>query len=122
MTGRHAVALVAGLLLWPALAAAHAGHTDRQPWDVCAAQTLGADCRWTGADHAERIGTCRDIGGALMCVRNRPIVPEEATTPTTDNEPPGWLRAAVGTLCAAALLWLAVRTRRTQEEQSRPPA
>jgi len=120
MTGRHAAALVAGLLLWPAHAAAHAGHTDRQPWDVCAAQTLGADCRWTGADHAERIGTCREIGGALMCVRNRPIVHAGAALAPPSDAPPAWLRIAVGGLGAASVLWLAVRARRTQAGQSRP--
>ena len=33
------------------------------------------------ADHTLRAGSCREIGGALMCVRNKPIVPA-ATGPS----------------------------------------
>lgn len=72
--GLHRAALLAALLL-PAMGWAHAGHTDRQPWDVCAGQPLGSDCSWIASDHTLRAGSCREIGGALMCVRTKPIVP-----------------------------------------------
>ena len=78
--GLHGAALLAVLLL-PAAGWAHAGHTDPQPWDVCAGQPLGSDCSWTAADHTLRAGSCREIGGALMCVRTKPIVPA-ATGPS----------------------------------------
>lgn len=69
--------VIPAILLCVTLAAdAHDGHTDRAPWDVCAASDLGAVCAWESAQHELHQGTCRQIGGARMCVRNKPVVHE----------------------------------------------
>ena len=109
--GLHRAALLAVLLL-PAASWAHAGHTDRQPWDVCAGQPLGSDCSWTAADHTLRAGSCREIGGALMCVRTKPIVPaaaEEVANPSARVWP--WV-AGGGLLLFAGATWVRAKQRR----------
>ena len=79
--------LVASLLGGPSPAAAHQGHTRTEPWEVCAAAVLGAACQWEDGEHALYVGTCQEVSGELMCVRNQPIVrPESSPVPV----PPEW--------------------------------
>lgn len=70
-----AAALCAAGIAAPPDASAHAGHTDRAPWDACATAQLDAPCEWTDNTHARYVGTCRAIGQGLMCVRNQPVIP-----------------------------------------------
>lgn len=77
---------VSTLGLGPSSAHAHQGHTDRAPWEACAEKALDDACEWTDRSHARYIGTCREIADALMCVRNRPIVPADA--PDGSGRPP----------------------------------
>lgn len=62
----------------PTTALAHDGHTHRAAWDACKESTLGAACSWQDGAKATYRGTCREMHGALMCVRNQPIVPAPA--------------------------------------------
>ena len=57
---------------------AHQGHTNPTPWEVCASAETGSSCAW--ADTAGRVskGTCREIGGAGMCVRTEPFAATNA--------------------------------------------
>lgn len=57
---------------------AHQGHTNPIPWEVCASAETGSSCAW--ADTAGRVskGTCREIGGAGMCVRTQPFAATNA--------------------------------------------
>ena len=67
-----AIALIA--LLCSATGRAHSGGGNRLQWEVCASSELGERCEWTDARGSLYRGTCRRISGALMCVRNRPII------------------------------------------------
>lgn len=109
--GLHRAALLATLLL-PSAGWAHAGHTDRQPWDVCAGQSLGSNCSWIAGDHTLRAGSCREIGGALMCVRTKPIVPAaaaEVANPSARVWP--WVAGGAMLLFAGAT-WVRAKQRR----------
>ena len=108
--GLHRAALLAALLL-PAASWAHAGHTDRQPWDVCAGQPLGSDCSWTAADHTLRAGNCREIGGALMCVRTKPIVPAPQVVVNPSARVWPWVTGGALLLFAGAI-WVRAKQRR----------
>jgi hypothetical protein len=64
------------LLLAVGLAFAHKGHTgDAAPWHACEAQPVGASCSFSPPSGDLHRGTCRQIQGSMMCVRNQPIVP-----------------------------------------------
>ncbi len=89
------------------VADAHEGHTDRAPWDACAASTLGATCGWETAQHEPHQGTCRQIGGALMCVRNKPVLH------ATHANMPGWTAWASAGALSLAAIGAAVGLRRT---------
>jgi hypothetical protein len=80
---------------WSGQAAAHAGHTDRAPWDACDDHKLGDVCSWENDAHDQHIGSCREIGGDQMCVRNRPVIKAEAKT---DAGLPRWLGATLATM------------------------
>lgn len=110
-SGLHRAALLATLLL-PATALPHAGHTDRQPWDVCAGQPLGSDCSWIAGDHTLRAGSCREIGGALMCVRTKPIVPASPEASVTNSPSTAWPWVAGGMLMLVVSAMATLRARR----------
>jgi hypothetical protein len=95
------LALCAGAAL---SAAAHEGHTDRAPWDACAASALGEACAWESAPHERREGTCRQIGGGLMCVRHKPVTPAP--------QPLAWRPWAVAAGLGAAALTGVARAQR----------
>ncbi len=81
---------------WSGNAAAHAGHTDRAPWEACDDHKLGDSCSWENDTHDQHLGTCREIGGDQMCVRNRPIVRADAAAPP--DPLPRWLGATLATM------------------------
>jgi hypothetical protein len=70
-------------------ARAHQGHTDTAPWAACEAAALSAACEWEDAAHGVHIGTCREVSGALLCVRNKPIVyPDHPSADHPDTPQP----------------------------------
>jgi hypothetical protein len=90
--------IIPTILLCVALTAdAHEGHTDRAPWDACATSALGATCGWETAHHEQHQGTCRQIGGAQMCVRNKPVLRASVPAWTT------WAGAGAGAAAIAAI-------------------
>lgn len=68
------IALLFGLLFTSVPAAAHSGTANRLPWEICETATLGDTCEFV--DHHDMVnrGTCRSSGGALTCVRHKPLV------------------------------------------------
>jgi hypothetical protein len=105
----------AAALLAPHPSEAHAGHSDRAPWDACAGRASGAPCAWDDAAHFRFVGSCRRFSDAMLCVRQRPVmVPSEATPAPTAPAPtppaparPRW-RAYVGAtaVLGAFATWL----------------
>lgn len=111
----RALFVVAVGLAAPSGANAHAGHTQREPWDVCAPLTLGAPCAWQDAQHDLHQGTCRDVAHALMCVRNKPIVRAEAPTAAPAPTPTAafpWAAAGAGGVAFVAVLGASAFSRR----------
>ena len=72
------VPLALAALAWmsPSFAAAHPGHVDEAPWDARVERSLDDACAWTVDANRRARGTCRQMGGALVCVRNRPFEPD----------------------------------------------
>ena len=66
-------------LLAAAPVGAHAGHSNRAAWDACTGRASGAPCAWHDDEHNRAVGTCRQFGRAMLCVRQRPMIP--APTP-----------------------------------------
>ena len=64
-------------LLCPTPAWAHLGHADPAPWQACEGKSLGDGCSFVDNLNLHR-GTCRELSGSRMCVRNRPLEPKEA--------------------------------------------
>jgi hypothetical protein len=62
-------------LLAAAPVGAHAGHSNRAAWDACAGRASGAPCAWQDDQHNRAVGTCRQFGVAMLCVRQRPMIP-----------------------------------------------
>lgn len=122
MSGRataRAVVLLTACVVAPSGASGHAGHTQREPWDVCAPLTLGAPCAWQDAQHDLHRGTCRDVAHALMCVRNKPIVRAEAPTPTPTAPAPAafsWTAAAAGGVAFVGVLGASAFSRRRRRD------
>ncbi len=84
------------------LVLAHDGHSDRAPWEVCAQQVLSDGCSWENGAHELYRGSCREVGGSLLCVRNQPVV----SAPVAPSGRFGWWVVAflpVG--AAAAMSW-----------------
>ena len=80
--------LLVGLL---GIAQAHDAHGTGRAWEACAQNALGDRCAWRDATEDLYQGTCRSMGGALVCVRDRPIVRAEV------RRAPVWLGAlAIG--------------------------
>ena len=120
MSGRataRAVVLLTACVVAPSGASGHAGHTQREPWDVCAPLTLGAPCAWQDAQHDLHRGTCRDVAHALMCVRNKPIVRAEAPTPTAPAPAAfSWTAAAAGGVAFVGVLGASAFSRRRRRD------
>ena len=55
------------------VAAAHAGHTSKDAWEVCETKSLTDMCSYEDDTHLYR-GSCRLVSNALMCVRSQPLV------------------------------------------------
>jgi hypothetical protein len=70
---RRAVVAVAALLAAGSVGA-HAGHSNRAAWDACTGRASGAPCAWEDERHSRAVGTCRQFGGAMLCVRQRPWI------------------------------------------------
>jgi hypothetical protein len=67
-----AAAIAAGLVIPSFTAFAHPSRPNPARWTACADKALGETCSYEDEHHTYR-GTCRQIGDALSCVRNRPI-------------------------------------------------
>lgn len=100
-------ALALLLTLVGAPAAAHAGHGPAAPWDLCAESDLGDACAWESAERDLYRGTCRSMSGALVCVRNQPIIQGAA------RQRARWVSAAglAGAALMGALAWRLRRVR-----------
>lgn len=93
-------------------AEAHSGTANRVPWDVCQSATLGDTCEFV--DHHKMVnrGTCRSSGGALLCVRHKPLIsvndygPSDAVSASTAT------LASVGGLACGGLLVVGAMVRR----------
>ncbi len=110
----HTLTLTLALLLTsPGFVGAHSGHSSRAPWDACDERVLSDGCSWTHGDDLY-IGTCRGVGGDLMCVRNEPI--RRASEPNPTREPLPWALLSwipgVGVIAGISLAYLA----RTSDE------
>lgn len=66
------IALSLGLISLSA--SAHNGHGDELPWLACAEAQKDDPCEYTNSHSDRYIGNCKVFSGALMCVRNKPIV------------------------------------------------
>jgi len=73
-----AVAMFVGMMTTSMSAFAHQGHTNPTPWEVCASAETGSSCAWADTSGRVSKGTCREIGGAGMCVRTQPFAATNA--------------------------------------------
>ncbi|WP_133471747.1 hypothetical protein [Paraglaciecola marina] len=78
------IALSLGLLSLSV--SAHNGHGDELPWQACADAQKDEACQYTNSHNDRYIGNCKVFSGALMCVRNKPIVHLEKLTLFTTVE------------------------------------
>ncbi len=99
------------LLLLASRAAAHGGHLTDTAWRACDALSLGGACSFENAAGDQFIGSCREMSGELVCVRNRPIVyaaPAGATKNAPDTASigasPGPVIATLAGLAGLAML------------------
>ncbi|MEP0174743.1 MAG: hypothetical protein ABJH28_11480 [Paraglaciecola sp.] len=85
------IALSLGLLSLSV--SAHNGHGDELPWQACEEAEKDDTCEYTNSHNDRYIGNCKVFSGALMCVRNKPIVHlEKLTLFTTVELQPGELQ------------------------------
>lgn len=101
------LALAFGLAA-PGVAHGHASHPTDLAWRACDHRALSDTCSFDNG-HAVHRGTCRSIGGGLICVRNQPLRPS-GSAPTAPARTS--LLAAVG-LGGVALLAGAAAVRRS---------
>lgn len=76
---QRSVAVFAVVFFAALPAAAHLGHGNPLPWRACDGKALSTPCAWEHDDTVYR-GTCQDMGGPLLCVRNQPL---QAKAPAT---------------------------------------
>ena len=50
----------------------HSGVPNTLPWKACESNKLGDACSYS-TDEARYSGSCREMSGELMCVRQKPI-------------------------------------------------
>lgn len=62
-------------------AIAHDGHTHKVAVAACVEKQVSNDCGYVMGSENFYQGTCQQFGDALMCVRNKPIVPLEQVSP-----------------------------------------
>ena len=95
---------MSALLLWLTLAvapaSAHAGHGPSAPWDLCAEAALGDRCAWENAEGDLYRGSCRSMSGALVCVRDQPILRAEDRRPMAAS-----VGVGLGLVMIGALAW-----------------
>ena len=73
MKGRRLLAAALALVvLAPGVAAGHPSQPSPARWTACEGKRLSDACEYSDEHHIYR-GTCRQIRGALACVRNQPI-------------------------------------------------
>ena len=53
---------------------AHDSNFSQEPWAVCEAMEVNDSCAFTNSSEDIYRGTCQSMSGALICVRNQPIV------------------------------------------------
>lgn len=103
------------LLLLASRASAHGGHLTDTAWRACDAISLGGACSFENAAGDQFIGSCREMSGELICVRNRPIVyaapvgatggaPDTASIGASIGASPGPVIATLAGLAGLAML------------------
>jgi hypothetical protein len=87
---------------------------------------LDDSCDWATEDHKRARGTCREIGGGLVCVRSRPFEDRSAGDDSPRRPPGSRLPrdltplVIIGTLVfAIALSWI-LRRRKAKTAHSVP--
>ena len=55
-------------------AIAHNGHGDELPWLACVEHVKNAPCEYSNSHGDLYRGHCKLFSGALMCIRNKPII------------------------------------------------
>jgi len=66
----------------------HSGVPNTLPWQACEKSVLGDACSYS-TDTARYSGSCREMSGSLMCVRQKPIEylsPEKPHQHNDDDE------------------------------------
>lgn len=110
----QSVAVLLGVLSACGGARAHSGTANPVPWEVCENASIGDTCAFV--DHHEMLnrGTCRSSGGALLCVRHKPLVHVDEPTPgEATAASPAILAMSFGGACGALLVVGAAARRRT---------
>jgi hypothetical protein len=98
-------------------AAAHEGHVDEAPWNACLERSLDDRCAWVTGEHQSAHGTCRRIGGGLLCVRSvsfergRPASGPIAALPAPGLPTEGSTPLTIGVVVGAASFLLLVQRR-----------
>lgn len=52
----------------------HDGNLNEEPWNACGDRKIADYCSFTNSHEDLYFGTCQSMSGALICVRNKPIV------------------------------------------------
>ena len=66
--------LVLCVIFATSLVRAHDSNFSQEPWSVCEAREINDSCAFTNSKEDLYRGTCQSMSGALICVRNQPIV------------------------------------------------
>lgn len=82
MTRISFASLALVLALWSIFAAgaakAHDSNFSQEPWSVCEAREINDSCAFTNSNEDLYRGTCQSMSGALICVRNQPILRQQS--------------------------------------------